>query len=189
MGRYIIIILNSLKNQISYTNYIMRSFAAIAALAATAAADNWAVIMAGSKGYSNYRHQSDAHHAAKLMEQNGISRDNVIHLSYDDVVNDVKNPYPGQLFNAPVDSTEEVDLDSVNVYNADRIDYTGADVTKENFFKVLLGDESAPGPVLKSTENDRVFIFYVDHGGVGLICTPENTTKNWIYADELDATL
>ena len=56
MGRYIIIILNSLKNQISYTNYIMRSFAAIAALAATAAADNWAVIMAGSKGYSNYRH-------------------------------------------------------------------------------------------------------------------------------------
>ena len=167
----------------------MRSFAAIAALAATAAAENWAVIMAGSKGYSNYRHQSDAHHAAKLMEQNGISRDNVIHLSYDDVVNDRKNPYKGQLFNAPVKSSTEEDLDSVNVYNADRIDYTGKDVTKENFFKVLLGDESAPGPVLKSTENDRVFIFYVDHGGVGLICTPESSSRNWIYADELDETL
>ena len=168
----------------------MRSFAAIAALAATAAADNWAVIMAGSKGWTNYRHQSDAHHAALLMEQNGISRDNVIHLSYDDVVNDPANLFPGQLFNSPVPiGAAEDEINSANVYDADRIDYTGKDVTKENFFKVLLGDESAPGPVLKSTENDRVFIFYVDHGGVGLICTPENTSKNWIYADELDATL
>ena len=124
------------------------------------------------------------------MEQNGISRDNVIHLSYDDVVNDRRNPFPGQLFNEPVpESTSQEELDSANVYDSDRIDYTGKDVTKENFFKVLLGDDSAPGPVLKSTENDRVFIFYVDHGGVGLICTPESSSRNWIYADELDETL
>jgi len=27
------------------------------------AADNWAVIIASSCGYDNYRHQADAHHA------------------------------------------------------------------------------------------------------------------------------
>lgn len=51
---------------------------------------------------------------------------------------------------------------------------------------MLLGDDSAPGPVLKSDENSRVFIYFVDHGGAGLICTP---VGDWIYADELDSTL
>ena len=57
----------------------MKTFAAVAALAALVAADtskhHWAVIMAGSDGFSNYRHQSDSHHAVKVMLENGIPRD------------------------------------------------------------------------------------------------------------------
>jgi len=77
----------------------------------------------------------------------------------------------------------------VNVYDESEIDYTGTEVNKANFFAVLTGDaENATGPVLKSDENSHVFVYFVDHGGVGLICTPQGS-QDWIYADELDATL
>ena len=35
--------------------------------------DHWAVIVAGSDGYWNYRHQADVCHAAKTLKKNGIS--------------------------------------------------------------------------------------------------------------------
>ena len=41
--------------------------------------------MAGSNTYSNYRHQADSHHAVKVMLENGIPRDQIIHLAYDDI--------------------------------------------------------------------------------------------------------
>ena len=72
------------------------------------------------------------------------------------------------------------------MYDPSEIDYSGSHVTKSNFFKVLLGDTSAPGPVLQSDENSRVFVYFTDHGGAGLICTP---VGDWIYADELNNTL
>jgi len=44
--------------------------------------------MAGSNTWSNYRHQADSHHAVKLMLENGIPRDQIIHLAYDDLAFD-----------------------------------------------------------------------------------------------------
>ena len=164
----------------------MKSFAAaaLAACANAAVSDHWAVIMAGSNTYSNYRHQADSHHAVKIMLENGIPRDQIIHLAYDDIADSRYNPFPGQLFNKPTDAGTP----GVNVYDQSEIDYTGSEVNKSNFLKVLLGDDTASGPVLKSNENSRVFVYFVDHGGAGLICTPQGS-QDWIYADELDSTL
>ena len=167
----------------------MKAFFASAALAAFAAAaeNHWAVIMAGSNTYGNYRHQADSHHAVQIMMNNGIPRENIIHLAYNDIANNSQNPYPGQLFNKPLASTEQADIDAANVYVEDQIDYTGSAVNKENFFNVLLGDDSN-GPALKSDKDSKVFVYFVDHGGAGLICTPQGSS-DWIYADELDSVL
>ena len=165
----------------------MKSFAATASLACIAAADksnHWAVIMAGSNTYSNYRHQADSHHAVKIMLENGIPRDQIIHLAYNDVANNFRNPYKGQLFNKPTAAGTA----GVNVYDESDIDYQGDEVNSSNFLKVLLGDETATGPVLKSDEDSHVFVYFVDHGGVGLICTPQGS-HDWIYADQLNTTL
>ena len=163
----------------------MKTFAlaALAAAASAAASDHWAVIMAGSNTYSNYRHQADSHHAVKIMLENGIPRENIIHLAYDDIADSRKNPFKGQLFNKP-----DPEGPGVNVYDQSEIDYSGKDVNKSNFFKVLLGDDTASGPVLKSNSESKVFVYFVDHGGKGLICTP-GRSSDWIYADELDSTL
>ena len=164
----------------------MKYFAAAAVLAAAVSAvdtsNHWAVIMAGSNTYSNYRHQADTHHAVEIMIKNGIPLNQIIHLAYDDIANNPSNPFPGQLFNHPATG------EGVNVYNKSHIDYRGAAVNKENFFKVLLGDKTAPGPVLGSNSTSKVFVNFVDHGGAGLICTPQGSA-DWIYADELNDTL
>ena len=81
----------------------MKSFAAtvLATYATASTRDHWAVIMAGSNQYPNYRHQADSHHAVKIMLENGIPRDQIIHLAYDDIASHYFNPFPGQLFNRP----------------------------------------------------------------------------------------
>ena len=65
----------------------MKNFACaiLAAVASASASDHWAVIMAGSNTYANYRHQADSHHAVKIMLENGIPRENIIHLAYNDI--------------------------------------------------------------------------------------------------------
>lgn len=53
------------------------SFAVAALLGYVTAAqsDHWAVIVAGSNGYENYRHHADACHAYQLLKKNGIPED------------------------------------------------------------------------------------------------------------------
>jgi legumain len=55
-----------------------------------------------------------------------------------------------------------------------RIDYKRDDVTTANFMAVLLGNETATNgkPVLKSTKNDKVFVYYTDHGSSGVVSFP-----------------
>jgi len=50
-------------------------------------------------------------------------------------------------------------------------------VTPEMFVAVLTGDASKTGgrPVLKSGAGDRVFIFFTDHGGTGIIAFPDGS--------------
>lgn len=52
-------------------------------------------------------------------------------------------------------------------------DYTGKDLTPENLFAVILGNKSlvkgGSGKVVDSGPNDRIFIYYTDHGGSGIL--------------------
>lgn len=143
--------------------------------------NHYAVLVAGSNTYGNYRHQADVCHAYQVMINGGIPAENIITMAYDDIANSPQNPYPGQIFNKPTpDGTPGTD-----VYAGCKIDYKGMDVTSANFVKVLTGDTSAGGPVLKSTAQDKVFVNFVDHGAVGLIAFPHDQ----MHATELIAAL
>merc|ERR1712216_789601 len=62
----------------------------------------------------------------------------------------------------------------------------GKDVNAANFIKVLSGDTSAPGPVLKSTAKDNVFVYYTDHGGVGILGVPTGVSGGYIHAADIN---
>jgi len=154
----------------------------LASVVASASAAHWAVIMAGSNTYGNYRHQADACHAYQIAKKNGIPESNIILLAYDDIASSSQNPFPGKVFNKPT----AAGTPGVDVYAGCKINYKGKDVNAANFLKVLSGDTSAPGPVLKSTAQDHVFVYYTDHGGVGILGVPTGAAGGYIHAADIN---
>ncbi|AAF19550.1 F23N19.7 [Arabidopsis thaliana] len=61
----------------------------------------WAVLVAGSSGYGNYRHQADVCHAYQILRKGGLKEENIVVLMYDDIANHPLNPRPGTLINHP----------------------------------------------------------------------------------------
>lgn len=146
--------------------------------------DHWAVLVAGSNGYWNYRHQADVCHAYQVLTKNGFDPTKIITMVYDDVAHSDMNPYQGKLYNYPWASMET----AVDVYQGCKIDYVGKDVSPEKFIAVLTGDKAtAGGKVLESNADDHVFINFVDHGGVGLIAFPDGQLV--LHANKLIDTL
>merc|ERR1719315_367936 len=125
----------------------------------------WVVLVAGSSGYFNYRHQADVCHAYQIVHKHGVPDENIIVMMYDDIAYNKENPEKGKIFNRP---------NGTNVYNGVLKDYTGKEVTNQTFVDVLLGKEInyGSGKTLKSGPNDHVFVYFADHGGVGLIACP-----------------
>lgn len=144
-------------------------------------AENWAVLVAGSNTYSNYRHQADVFHAYQILVKNKFNPEKIITLAFDDVAKNVKNPFKGKVFNKPTHKEPGVD-----VYEGVKIDYTGKDVTPDIFIAVLEGNKTAvhnhgTGRVLESTDQDNIFLYFADHGAPGLIAFP----NAYLHADKL----
>lgn len=137
----------------------------------------WAVLIAGSNGYWNYRHQADVCHAYQLLKKGGLKDENIIVFMYDDIAFNEENPRPGIIINSPHGD---------DVYHGVPKDYTGEDVTANNFYAAILGNRTAltggSGKVVSSGPNDHIFIYYTDHGGSGVLGMPTNP---YIYAADL----
>lgn len=93
--------------------------------------DHWALLVAGSSGFVNYRHQADICHSYHLLLDQGIPEDQIIVMAFDDVVWDDENPVPGKLFNKQ---------DGQDVYEGCKFDYSGKDVHAQNFIAIMKGD-------------------------------------------------
>uniref|UniRef100_A0A0D6QUT4 Legumain prodomain domain-containing protein n=1 Tax=Araucaria cunninghamii TaxID=56994 RepID=A0A0D6QUT4_ARACU len=136
----------------------------------------WAVLIAGSAGYSNYRHQADVCHAYQILKKGGLKDENIVVFMYDDIANNPANPHQGIIINNP---------EGADVYAGVPKDYTGSAVSTDNFFAVILGDKGAvkggSGKVVDSGPNDHIFIYYTDHGGPGVLGMPMGP---FLYADD-----
>ncbi|KAL1250958.1 hypothetical protein QQF64_018754 [Cirrhinus molitorella] len=147
---------------------------------AAANGKHWVMLVAGSKTWDNYRHQADVCHAYQIVHQNGIPDEQIVVMMYDDIANNTANPYRGNIINKP---------NGPNVYPGVPKDYTGKDVTPENFLAALKGDRRAvkkSNPkVITSGGNDTIFIYLADHGSLGFFSFPNSA----LYAHELIATI
>ncbi|TYG97747.1 hypothetical protein ES288_A10G062300v1 [Gossypium darwinii] len=96
---------------------------------------------------------------------------------YDDIAYNEENPRPGIIINNPHGN---------DVYKGVPKDYTGENVSVNNFFAAILGNKSAftggSGKVVNSGPNDHIFIYYSDQGAPAVIGMP---TLPYLYADDL----
>jgi len=127
-------------------------------------------LIAGSTGWSNYRHQSSVYKAYHIAHDAGIPDERIITFFEDDLANNYENPFPGKVFN-------EIYVEggnNINVYEGVVKDYIAEDASLDNLMSVLTGEtpSSGSGKTLGSTSKDNVFIFYDDHGNSGIIALP-----------------
>ncbi|CAL5223295.1 g5786 [Coccomyxa viridis] len=144
--------------------------------------DVWALLIAGSAGWGNYRHQADVLHAYQILRHGGVPEENIITMVQDDLAKNFMNPHPGKIYNKP---------GGPNVYKDVTLDYTGAAVTAQTFLQVLAGKKApkvigSTGKILKSGPNDRVFVYFADHGAPGILGMPNGA---FLYADQLNEVL
>lgn len=142
---------------------------------------HWAVIVAGSNGWYNYRHQADVCHAYQILHKNGIPDEQIVVMMYDDIADSEENPTKGIIINKPNGS---------DVYRGVLKDYTKEDVTPEVFLAVLKGDAKAvkgkgSEKVLKSGPKDHVFVYFTDHGAPGIVAFPNSE----LHVEDLNATI
>ncbi|XP_061467978.1 legumain [Rhineura floridana] len=131
---------------------------------------HWVVIVAGSNGWYNYRHQADACHAYQIVHRNGIPDEQIVVMMYDDIADSEENPTKGIVINRP---------NGTDVYKGTLKDYVKEDVTPANFLAVLRGDAEAvkskgSGKVLRSGPKDHIFVYFTDHGAPGLLAFPND---------------
>ena len=126
---------------------------------------NYAVLVAASEGWKNYRHQADVLGMYHYLKEKGYDDDHIILIMADDIAYNEKNPLQGVV-------RREIGGD--NLYDDLQIDYKLGDLSPEDLKQILTGEPSDAYPVtLVSSYNDNVLFFWSGHG----------TKKGWSWKE------
>ena len=129
--------------------------------------DNYAVLVAASEGWYNYRHQADVLGFYQYLKGKGYDDDHIILIMADDIANNELNPLQGVV---------RREIGGRNLYENVKIDYKLGNLTLEDLKQILTGEPSEKYPVtLGSSENDNVLFFWSGHG----------TKKGWSWKETL----
>lgn len=127
--------------------------------------DNWALLVATSTGWTNYRHQADVLAIYQRLKASGYTDDHIVLIAEDDIAGNPSNPDNGVI---------RVKPGGANVYAGARIDYHISDLNTGDVVSILTGEKSERLPeVIEATENGNVFIFWSGHGVPGAMCWNE----------------
>ncbi|BEJ14774.1 hypothetical protein CspHIS471_0405410 [Cutaneotrichosporon sp. HIS471] len=114
--------------------------------------NNWAVLACTSRFWFNYRHIANTLAIYRNIKRLGIPDSNIILMLADDVACNARNIFPATVYANP---NRQLDLygDSVEV------DYSGYEVTVENFLRTLTGHGG--NEFLKFQDNEELSAFDV----------------------------
>ncbi len=115
-----------------------------------------AVLVQGSSGWANYRHQADVLNVYRMLKRNGWDDDHIILIVSDELADNPKNAFSGEVRC----STHTEDL-----YQGAVIDYSTDTLSVSDISDIMLGRSSSHLPVvLNSSEGTNVLLFWSGHG-------------------------
>ncbi len=119
--------------------------------------ERWALLVAASKGWGNYRFQADVLAMYHILRDHGYDDDHIVMIAEDDLAYNPENKND----RGAVRIFETGD----NIYVPSAIDYKLTNLSPDGLDSVMLGLSSQQLPhVIGSTNNDNVFIFWSGHG-------------------------
>ena len=129
---------------------------ATAAITYPALTDQYAVLVQGSNGWLNYRHEADVLNIYQMLKAGGYDDDHIILVSSDDVANASENTDRGAV---------RTDPDGANLREGAVIDYKNADLTPADIVNILKGVKTDKTPVvLPADAGQNVIFFWSGHG-------------------------
>ena len=129
---------------------------ATAAITYPTLSDQYAVLVQGSNGWSNYRHEADVLSIYQMLKRNGYDDDHIILITADDCANASENTDRGAV---------RTDPNGKNLCEGAVIDYKNADLTPQDIVNILKGEKTDRTPVvLPKDEGQNVLFFWSGHG-------------------------
>lgn len=121
--------------------------------------EQWAVLIAASQGWDNYRHQADVLEVYRILKKHGFTDDHIIMIMADDIAYNPQNPEPGIVRVRP---------DGENLYENIQIDYLLSDLSPDDLQNILEGKGSERlTQVVPPSEHNNIFLFWSGHGEPG----------------------
>ena len=118
--------------------------------------DNYAVLIAASEGWKNYRHQADVLGLYQYLKSCGYDDDHIILIMADDIAHHERNPRQGVV---------RRETSGENLYENIKIDYQLSDLTLTDLKNILTSNATEKYPVtLGSGKNDNILFFWSGHG-------------------------
>ena len=128
-----------------------------------------AVLICGSEGWYNYRHQADILYVYNNLKKNGFTDDDIILIMRDDIAYHTKNINKGII---------KVSPNGENLYREIQLDYRTDTLGVADIKDILLGNKNNRlATVLESTETDNVLLYWTGHGTNGAFSWLETKEK------------
>ena len=116
----------------------------------------YAVLIQGSTGWSNYRHQADVLNMYQMLKSNGYDDDHIILILSDDIAQNANNTNKGEVRSY---------TDGPELYGTARIDYSSDTLSVQDLRNILSGHSSSHLPVVLNTDKQsNILMFWSGHG-------------------------
>ena len=149
--------------------------------------DQYAVLLQGSNGWENYRHEADVLSIYQMLKANGYSDDHIILITADDCANAPENKDAGAV---------RTDPSGKNLRQGAVIDYKNADLTPQDICNILKGVKTDKTPVVLPVDaGQNVLFFWSGHGrskavnGINEMVWRDKPARQGMTADLLAETL
>ena len=125
----------------------------------------YAVLVHGSKSFSNYRHQADVLNVYQLLRKNGFDDDHIILIIDKSLANDEQNDEPGVI---RISEDGQDLLGGTDGLPKAVVDYDAADLSPDDISNILCGISSDNLPVvLPQDAGNNVLFYWSGHGSKG----------------------
>ena len=124
--------------------------------------DQYAVLVQGSDGYINYRHQADVLSVYQALRRGGFPDDHIILIIDADMASHPNNPQPGTVRTSP--NGPDL-LSGADVLPKAEVDYDSRNLTARDIANILKGNQTSTTPVvLPQGDGHNVLFYWSGHG-------------------------
>lgn len=132
---------------------------------------NWALLVAGSDEWKDYRHQADVLDMYQFLKSQGYDDEHIVLIMEDNLAYHNRNLHQGVIRNR---------IDGKNLYTDVQVDYRLSQLSTHDLESIICGEASEEFPqVIGAGPNDNVLIFWSGHGDRDVMYFGEQPFKAW----------